>query len=184
MDKNGHFLFCVTTALLLFGLLAFRVNTLARVPENYQDLSATKAAVAHWLEQAATSGSRNLPDSLTELGVDGLRMEQFDPTAVVYLQPGPDGQPGVAGVDDNGDAQIDNRVELGATGSDDVCLVAAADNPGLNHPNTLILQRGAFLPKPGDPGKTPDRDQASGEQRVIVTGQTNQDAWSFLIEID
>lgn len=57
-----------------------------------------------------------------------LRVLHWDPEAAVYITAGPDGQAGVAGVDDDGDGVIDNLSELGATGSDD--QVIAPQQPG------------------------------------------------------
>ncbi|MEM6469148.1 MAG: hypothetical protein AAF802_06230 [Planctomycetota bacterium] len=51
-----------------------------------------------------------------------FKQYRFDPLADVLLDGGPDGKPGVLGLDDNADGIIDDLSELGAVGSDDVCL--------------------------------------------------------------
>lgn len=55
----------------------------------------------------------------------------WDDEAPVFITAGPDGAPGVAGVDDDGDGQIDNLRELGTTGSDDrIVAPGTSDYPG------------------------------------------------------
>ncbi|MCR9296622.1 MAG: hypothetical protein NXI32_28255, partial [bacterium] len=46
----------------------------------------------------------------------------YDEGAPIIAFAGPDGQPGLAGVDDDGDAAVDNATELGFDGSDDSIL--------------------------------------------------------------
>jgi hypothetical protein len=75
----------------------------------------------------------------------------FDPDALVIIDPGPDGLPGRANVDDGGNGVVDERSELGATGSDDVCRVvfgsdAASFKQQMDNPPAVIAQRGAFRP--------------------------------------
>jgi hypothetical protein len=68
----------------------------------------------------------------------------FDPDMVVAIRPGPDQQPGVAGADDNRNGVIDDRWELGATHSDDQCVVILASQlESIPADQILILQRGA-----------------------------------------
>ena len=74
-----------------------------------------------------------------------LRMLQFDPSAVVVILPGADAQPGVAGVDDNGNGGTDDHFELGATKSDDCCQVIKVEVARSMNPRPLVLQRGAFV---------------------------------------
>ena len=68
--------------------------------------------------------------------------------AEVLLGVGADGQPGIAGVDDNVNEVIDDRSEMGAVGSDDECLAPA--DVGYSdmkaHPNSLVISRGTFVP--------------------------------------
>ncbi len=51
-----------------------------------------------------------------------LHISVWDPEAIVFITAGNDRMPGVAAVDDDGNAAVDDRSELGATGSDDVVL--------------------------------------------------------------
>jgi len=76
--------------------------------------------------------------SLAGLGT-GARLVPlvWDDTAPVFITAGPDGAPGVAGVDDDGDGQLDNLRELGTTGSDDEIL--APGQPG--YPSNLVGDR-------------------------------------------
>ena len=79
----------------------------------------------------------------------GLRLSVWDPQAAVFVSAGKDGQPGMADVDDDGNGAIDDRLELGATGSDDPVLTP-------EHPEyasarsgrvpALLLSRGAMRP--------------------------------------
>jgi hypothetical protein len=55
-----------------------------------------------------------LPEPLSHLS-----LWVWDPTVPVYVTAGPDGQPGIAGIDDDGDGVIDDLGELGASHSDD-----------------------------------------------------------------
>ena len=88
-----------------------------------------------------------------------LKVQQFDPGAVVAILPGLDGKPGVAGVDDNGNGQTDERIELGATQSDDRCLAMNGDVARAMNPRPLILQRGAFVPVVSPTDLVPDAEQ-------------------------
>ncbi len=49
----------------------------------------------------------------------GVSVAVWDPDKPIYVTVGPDGQPGVAGLDDDGSGVVDDLSELGATGSDD-----------------------------------------------------------------
>ncbi|TVQ02758.1 MAG: hypothetical protein EA381_02680 [Planctomycetaceae bacterium] len=81
--------------------------------------------------------------SLAGLGADARLMPLvWDDTAPVFITAGPDGAPGVAGVDDDGDGQLDNMRELGTTGSDDEIL--APGHPG--YPSNLAGDRLAADP--------------------------------------
>ena len=109
-----------------------------------------------------------------------LKVQQFDPGAVVAILPGLDGKPGVAGVDDNGNGQTDERIELGATQSDDRCLAMNGDVARAMNPRPLILQRGAFVPVVSPTDLVPD-----AEQRLEVKVEQQLDrpgaGFSFLI---
>jgi hypothetical protein len=76
-----------------------------------------------------------------------IMLYAWDTEAPVYVSAGADGQPGVRGVDDEGNGTVDDRSELGATGSDDLMLTpehpdyaaaSSADSPA------MILSRGAM----------------------------------------
>lgn len=79
-----------------------------------------------------------------------VRSFAFAPSAEVVLGVGPDGQPGQANVNDNADSAMDDAGELGAVGSDDVCLapsdsgyqVVAEDD------RSIVISRGAFVEQP------------------------------------
>ncbi|MDP1798832.1 MAG: prepilin-type N-terminal cleavage/methylation domain-containing protein [Planctomycetaceae bacterium] len=61
--------------------------------------------------------------------------------------PGPDGQPGVTGVDDDGKGGVDNAAELGWPGSDDVVepTVVIKFSDDLPAPQRPFLKRGGFV---------------------------------------
>lgn len=78
---------------------------------------------------------------------------RWDANAAVYLTAGPDGAPGIAGVDDNGDGIVDHLSELGATGSDDRVVApgqqgyrAAARGDVISR----VVSRGALVPLADD----------------------------------
>lgn len=77
-----------------------------------------------------------------------LQRFRFDADALVVIRPGPDNAPGILGIDDGGNGTTDEPGELGATGSDDECLVlfGAETQEAAKDPMTLILQKGAFRP--------------------------------------
>lgn len=116
--------------------------------------------------------------SLLDHHVTRIEFQRFDPQAVVLIRPGPDRQPGAAGVDDDRNGIIDDRSELGATHSDDVCSVERGND---HDKDALVLQYGAFVPASSDRG-----DDPSGQRRrAIVFGEfPDQDRWSFLVQID
>lgn len=60
---------------------------------------------------------------------DQFVSQTFSPDAVIYVDVGPDGQPGAAGVDDGNDGVIDDVDETGATGTDDTLLVIESGQP-------------------------------------------------------
>ncbi len=171
-------------AILILFAAALRGWSLWTAPLPPPDLSSVRLAVSQWLETASplpleadgSIAAASLEPRLLELGVNRIQFERFDPDALVLMRPGKDGQPGVAGVDDNGDGMTDNRSELGATRSDDVCVVVPQGaRPPADEP-TLVLQRGAFV----SAAATPSPDSIY-PQRAIVFGGTGQDAWSFLL---
>lgn len=112
---------------------------------------ATEEELREWLfeGQPLTLQSENTPDIARRTwqeAVIELTLQQFDPDAVVAILAGDDGQPGVAGIDDNGNGVTDDRSELGATHSDDRCETMSGELAKNITPRPLILQRGAFVP--------------------------------------
>ena len=164
-----------------------RLASLLTAPAPPPDLTPARLATSQWLQATSplpTDGDGSINSSaldprLVQLGVERIDVQRFDPNALVLILAGSDGQPGVAGVDDNGDTLVDNRIELGATRSDDVCVVVKADDRPPADVPALLLQRGAFLPL--DDSTKP---QQRGRRRAIVIGQTGQDHWSFVVPIE
>lgn len=85
-------------------------------------------------------------------GVD-VRVSRWDPQVAVYVAAGADGQPGVAGIDDEGNGVVDDSAELGATGSDDPVLTPAdpeypqAQSGAIT---AMLLSRGAMMAVEGE----------------------------------
>ncbi|MEM1068485.1 MAG: hypothetical protein AAGI63_06290 [Planctomycetota bacterium] len=142
---------------------------MSQVPRLENDLEFTRVSVQQWIDSGASEDG-SLPDSLKELGVQSVTFEQWNAQASVFMQPGADGQPGVAGVDDNGSGIVDDESELGATRSDDV-LSVTADAVPTDGP-TLVLQSGAFVPVTYENALADDQPW-----RAVVQG----DGWSFII---
>ncbi|QDT09472.1 hypothetical protein [Planctomycetes bacterium K23_9] len=113
----------------------------------------------------------------------------FDPNAIVLLAPGPDELPGQAELDDDFDGVIDNRAEMGAVGSDDVCL--APWNPGYqaaaDRGDAVEISRGAFVDDgPVSVGKAAANGVSlspgqSDHRRLLITGTTRGRTWSRMI---
>lgn len=71
---------------------------------------------------------------------------RWDDSAPVWLVPGPDGQPGWATWDDDGNGIVDDDSELGTAWSDDHCWpIGAADVPS----GSRVISRGGFVPLDG-----------------------------------
>ena len=103
--------------------------------------------------------------------------QQFDPSARVRLLPGLDGQPGTAEFDDNFNGVIDDAGELGATFSDDLCIVEASQEPASQLEPSIVLQRGAYVAADKSPSQKPGyRD------RMVVLYQGQDDSWSFVLD--
>lgn len=123
------------------------------------------------------------PAGLAELdskpGTTDVERQVFDPEAAVVMLVGDDLQPGVAGIDDDGNGVTDDRSELGASRSDDVCAVLTPSQlVSVDEQNpTLVLQYGAFVnvnsaePRPDLPVQT----------RAILHGG-DESPWSFVLE--
>ena len=175
---------------VLIGLLvlaaAYRVWTLATGPSRPADLLSVRNAAAQWLAESTPLPlddrgvimASALDPGLVELGVDRIEVERFDPQALGVIRPGADGVPGAGGIDDNGDGIVDNRIELGATRSDDQCVVVPpGDHVATTQPR-LVLQRGAFAPE--IPALRSDHHP---RRRAIVIGKSGKEAWSFLVQL-
>lgn len=72
---------------------------------------------------------------------------RYSDLAEIILGFGKDAQPGQAGLDDNRNGIIDDRNEIGAVGSDDVCLAPADHGYDQMHadPNTIVISHGAYV---------------------------------------
>jgi hypothetical protein len=107
---------------------------LARVPDP-EPLPVTRAALAASLD--------------TERGQAKWRAVPycFAADAEVLLSVGPDGQPGVAGEDDDFDGRVDDVSETGAVGSDDRCLAPyqAGYERSRQAAVTRVISRGSFV---------------------------------------
>jgi len=71
----------------------------------------------------------------------------WDPSALVYVTVGSDGKPGAAGVDDDGNAVVDDRGEMGATGTDDRVLTpgdVGYEDAEAGLVTATVLSRGAM----------------------------------------
>jgi hypothetical protein len=85
--------------------------------------------------------------SIDPASFDAVGISQWDAEAPVFVTAGRDGQPGVALVDDDGNGVVDDRLELGATQSDDEMLTP--DGPGYPQAENgsvvaMTLSRGAM----------------------------------------
>ena len=84
----------------------------------------------HWYDFGTNTARPTLRGGSDIVANDLLAfdVQVYDPSAVVSIWTGPDGQPGVAGVNDDGDvdgsnnALVDNASELGYANSDDVLV--------------------------------------------------------------
>ena len=103
--------------------------------------------------------------------------QHFDPFARVRLLPGLDGQPGTAEFDDNINGVVDDAGELGATFSDDLCVVEASQEPASQLEPSMVLQYGAYVAGAKhftEPPRHPDR--------ILVLHQGQDNAWSFVLD--
>ena len=178
-------LFALAVGLILLAA-AVRLGSLLSAPSPPADLSPVRSAASQWLQTTSplpldaegSIAASSLDPQLVELGVQRIVVQRFDPTALVMIRAGADGQPGVAGVDDNGDGIVDNRSELGATRSDDECVVIAGEERIPSGEPTLVLQQGAFVPA-NDASPPPDSQRPA---RAVVSGKSGQNSWSFLVD--
>ena len=104
--------------------------------------------------------------------------QHFDPSARVRLLPGLDGQPGTAEFDDNVNGVIDDAGELGATFSDDLCVVEASQESASQIEPSIVLQRGAYTAADQNLSQPTTRHP----DRILVLYQGQDDAWSFVLD--
>ncbi|MCA9052361.1 MAG: hypothetical protein KDA75_00925 [Planctomycetaceae bacterium] len=106
----------------------------------------------------------------TTANTPGSRIFPFQPRANpntgVFADVGPDGRPGVAFSDDDGDGEIDNDAELGWGGSDDVDYASGARYDGLGY-EAVALAPGYSAVSGG--GSPPDWIKRVGK-RIIDNG--------------
>ncbi len=102
---------------------------------------------------------------------------QFDPAARVRLLPGLDCQPGTADVDDNANGMIDDPGELGATFSDDQCIVEASRSAPSKIVPSIVLQRGAYVA-----ADQIFRQQVFHPDRILILHQGVDRSWSFVFD--
>ena len=134
-----------------------------------------------------------LEQALLDAGVQRVQVQRFDDQATVRLGPGPDGQPGQADGDDNFNGVTDDVSEMGAVGSDDVCLApwATADwNSSevakLNNDQAVTIARGAFVTaaqwsRDDDDDVQELLNHTSPGMRLLILGRSGPSDWSRLI---
>ena len=121
-------------------------------------------------------------------GVTRVSMMDFDVNAMVVMRPGADRKPGFAGIDDDANGVLDDRTELGASRSDDRCVVVPAAplkrHEGLKgrEEHTLVLQRGAFLPAAEVSTTGLGPTNAIGPRRAVIHGESDGRRWSMLVD--
>ena len=137
---------------------------LAAVTQPRDDLWDARTLVA----DALSNGSESFVEQLAnQHGITSVSFQRYDSSAMVVIRPGADGQPGVAGVDDNGSGTIDDNGELGATGSDDICRVETNGDrrEGSDASPSLTLQLGGVRPHKLGRAATSPRSLARRGQR-------------------
>src|SRR5690606_10202356 len=114
---------------------------------------------AAYLAGLDSSGWVELPPQWQQISV-----RYWDAAAAVYVTAGPDGLPGIAGIDDDGNGSIDDLAELGATGSDDRVVAPGQDGYVQAAGGKILarlINRGALLPLDSEmqlPTQRPARD--------------------------
>lgn len=151
--------------------------------------------VREHVSMAASSGQ-----VVTLANVTEVEWQRFDPKARVRLLPGKDLAPGGKEIDDNANGVVDDAGELGATHSDDICVVEASSDPASDIKPSVVLQRGAYVPVPFDdlyPKATDPSSSKPGSEngsvaisgvpnrspRAVVHGYSRGRAWSFLVDL-
>jgi hypothetical protein len=103
--------------------------------------------------------------------------QRFDPAARVRLLPGLDGQPGTIDFDDNANGVTDDAGELGATYSDDLCVVEAPQSTPSKIKPSVVLQRGAYIA-----AEQISTKQFLHSDRVLILYQGKDDSWSLVLD--
>ena len=106
-----------------------------------------------------------------------LIWQKFDPAARVRLLPGLDQQPGTIDVDDNANGVVDDASELGATFSDDLCVVETSQEPASQIEPSIVLQRGAYVT-----AEKRFTQPTRYHDRILVLHQGQNDSWSFVLD--
>lgn len=125
------------------------VDVLTLLPDSPEQAIANP----QWLDELDFSAIKNLPSQ--PLGHFEVSIGVWDASAEVYITAGPDGAPGIAGVDDDGSGEIDDLRELGATGSDDFVVAPGQDGFEAAKSGRIVarlISRGAVVDAP--PGET------------------------------
>ena len=166
MKKTTIVLCCIV---LLTASL--RMMSLYRVPEFSRRLPQDAT-------QSIAAGEPLSSNLIDQYRIVDIQYQRFDPTAVVAVQAGADRLPGVAGTDDNINGIVDDRLELGATRSDDPCNVLTAEQLAqIPEENAMVLQRGAFV--------ATEAPVSNGRCRATVFGKfENGTPWSLLVDLD
>ncbi len=120
------------------------VDVTSLLPDAADQANAT--LVPQWLVNLDLAQIASLPSQ--RLGHSEISIGVWDANASVYVTAGPDGAPGIAGHDDDGNAVVDDLGELGATGSDD--FVVAPGQPGYEAAKSgqtlsRLISRGAIV---------------------------------------
>lgn len=175
-----------STSLLQSHTIAIESNAIGSQMESLRN--SLQSSLAN-IEQPATdlddAGRPQIQDDLKlvfqdqpdQLSKTQLIVQHFDPSARVRLLPGLDGQPGTADFDDNVNGVIDDASELGATFSDDLCVVEASQEPASQIKPSMVLQRGAYVATQAritQPAGHPDR--------ILVLFEGLDNSWSFVLD--
>ena len=99
-------------------------------------------------------------------------VSSWDPSALVYVTVGLDMKPGAAAVDDDGNGVVDDRGELGATGTDDQVLTpgdVGYQDAEAGKVMAAVLSRGAMRRVEGDAAI-----EGPGQVRIDVIDDKNR----------
>ncbi|MGB7328527.1 MAG: hypothetical protein WBD31_26860 [Rubripirellula sp.] len=117
-----------------------------------------------------------------------IEKQTFDPNALVLITPGPDRLPGQAGKDDDLNGVVDNVGEMGAVGSDDLCLAPWNDgyDDAAEQPDSITIGRGAYVPAgsvtPAEVREWENGDRPDGVRYLIMTRTGNKPRSRLLMD--